>query len=390
VDSLGNKILEKDLLQQNLLFSGLKEESLHALIAVSNKEPLKEGQYLMREGDEAHELYFIIAGDLDIIKYDKETKTDFVVGKLHAGDTVGELAFIDKGQRSASVRASIDCQLLNIPFSALEELSARYSDINMIFQDISKRISKYLRQTTNVALIALKNELQEYKNRVSMGSFLIYVITAISLLVYTQMPLKYALAHVKDTSMISIPMIIALTLFAYLIIRACPFPMSTFGFTLKNTKKAVVESLYFTLPIMIFIVFAKWLIIHYVPKFKGDALFDPFALRPTVTVYYWIVNAFVYCLFVPIQEIMARGVLQGPLELFLVGKHKVWTAIIISNLIFSAAHVFLSEEIALAVFVMGIYFGWLYSRTYNLIGVIIAHCLIGIWGLSVVGVRIHG
>lgn len=382
--------MEKNLLRQNLLFSGLKEESLNALMSISNEETLKEGQNLMQEGDEASELYFIISGDLDIVKYDAETKTDFVVGKLHAGDTVGELALIDKGRRSASVRASTDCLLLKIPFSDFEKLSAQYSDINMIFQDISRRITKYLRQTTNVALIALKNELQEYKNRVSMGSFLIYVITALSLFVYSEIPLKYALTHVKDTSIISIPMIIGLTLFAYLIIRACPFPMSTFGFTLKNTKKAVVESLYFTLPILIIIVFIKWLVIHYVPKFKGDALFDPFALRPTVTVYYWMMNAFVYCLFVPIQEIMARGVLQGPLEIFLTGKHKVWKAIIISNLIFSAAHVFLSTEIALATFVMGIYFGWLYSRTYNLIGVIIAHCLIGIWGLSVVGVRLHG
>lgn len=343
----------------------------------------------MREGDEAREFYFIISGNLDVVKHDAETKTDFVVNKLQAGNTVGEMALIDKGKRSATIRASCDTELLTIPFDGFEKLSSQYPDISKIFEELSKQMSKNLRETTDVAFVALKNELQEYKNRVSMGSFLVYVITAISLFVFTVRPLKYALTHVSNTSLISIPMIIALTLFGYLIIRACPFPMETFGFTMKNTKKSVVESILFTIPIMGLIVLAKWLLIRHVPTFQGDALFDPFALKPHATLTQWIINAIVYCLFVPIQEIMARGALQGPLEKFLSGKHKVWTAILISNLIFSAAHVFLSEEIAIGVFIMGIYFGWLYSRTYNLIGVNIAHCIIGIWGLSVVGVRMH-
>ena len=382
-------MIETKLLKSNSLFNELNDKSLNALVVISEEETLKKGSYLMREGDEAHELYFILSGNLEIVKTEAETKTDFVVNTLHAGSTVGEMALMDKGRRSASIRAADECRLLKIPFAGIEKLATQFSDINTIFQEISRRLSQTLRETTDIAVVALKNELQEYKSRVSMGSFLVYVITAISIFIFTVRPLKYALAHVKDTSLISIPMIVGLTLFAYLIIKACPFPMSTFGFTLKNTKKAVVESIVFTLPIMGLIVVGKWLLIHHVPTFQGDALFDPFALRPTVTAFYWFMNAIVYCLFVPIQEIMARGALQGPLEKFLAGKNKVWTSIIISNLIFSAAHVFLSEEIALAVFIMGVYFGWLYSRTYNLIGVIIAHCLIGIWGLSVVGVRLH-
>jgi hypothetical protein len=32
-----------------------------------------------------------------------------------------------------------------------------------------------------------------------------------------------------------------------------------------------------------------------------------------------------------------------------------------------------------------VYFGWLYSRTHNLLGVWIAHALVGTIGLSIVG-----
>ena len=64
--------------------------------------------------------------------------------------------------------------------------------------------------------------------------------------------------------------------------------------------------------------------------------------------------------------------------------HKAAVAVLVSNLLFSAMHLFMSLEIALLVFIPGVYFGWLYSRTHNLLGVWIAHALVGTIGLSIV------
>jgi membrane protease YdiL (CAAX protease family) len=76
------------------------------------------------------------------------------------------------------------------------------------------------------------------------------------------------------------------------------------------------------------------------------------------------------------------------LERLLTGKRRVISAIFTANLIFSAAHIFLAEAVAITVFIVGLYLGWLYSRTHNLLGVILAHCLVGVWGLSIVGLHI--
>jgi CRP-like cAMP-binding protein len=374
-----------DFFKKNPLFQGLADESLKALHTISEEIKMKKGDFLMKEGDPASELFFIIEGDIEIIKYDVETKTHFVVNILHPGDTVGEQALIDKGRRSASIRAATDTRLYKITFADLNKLAKHNPEFQTVYNEISRQMSQKLRETTNVAAVALKNELIEYKHRVSMGSFLVYVITAISLFVYTVRPLKFALTHVADTTYISIPLIISLTFFAVLIIRACPFPLSVFGFTTRNWKKAIYEATIFTIPVLALIVFSKWCLIQFVPIYKNHAVFEPFALMPGATFKYWLLNSFVYCLFIPIQEIMARGALQGPLEKFLAGKNRVFTSIFISNLIFSSAHVFLSEQIAMIVFFSGLYFGWLYSRTYTLIGVILAHCLVGVWGLNVVG-----
>lgn len=374
-----------EYMRQNPLFSGLGEESLKALYSISEEMRLKKGDFLMREGDAASDLFFIFDGKVEIIKFDAETQTNFVVNLLHPGDTVGEQALIDKGKRSASVRAATNVKFYKISFANIENLSKQYPDFLTIYNEISRRISQKLRETTDVAAVALKKELLEFKNRVSMGTFLVYVITLITLFVFTVRPLKYALSHVPNTTFISIPLIVFLTLFVYFFIRACPFPLETFGFTRKNWKKALFESTIYSIPVLGLIVLIKWLLLKLNPAYKGHALFEPFALMPGETWSYWLLNSFVYCLFIPLQEIMARGALQGPMEKFLSGKNKVWTAIIISNLIFSSSHVFISEEVASLVFIFGVYFGWLYSRTYNLVGVINAHCIVGIWGLNVVG-----
>lgn len=377
-----------EIFSKNSLFSGLGADSLKALYSISEEYSLKKGDFLMKEGDEALEIFFILDGDLDIIKYDEQSKTNFVVNILHGGDTVGEQALIDKGRRSASIRAATDVRLLKIPFTGLEKLSNQYKDFAQVNAEISRRMSKKLRETTDVAFGALKKELEGYKHRVAMGQFLVYVITVISLFVYTVRPLKYALQHVSDTTYVSIPFIIVLTGFVVLIIRACPFPLSDFGFTTKLWKKSVVEGILFTIPVMASVIVIKWVSILYNPEYAGHDIFEPFALMQTKTLSYWITNSLFYCLFVPIQEIMARGALQGPMEKFLTGKWKVFTSIVISNFIFSSAHVFLSEEIAVLVLLSGLYFGWLYSRTYNLMGVIIAHCMLGVWGLNVIGPKL--
>jgi membrane protease YdiL (CAAX protease family) len=100
----------------------------------------------------------------------------------------------------------------------------------------------------------------------------------------------------------------------------------------------------------------------------------------------WWTFLFIYILIVvPLQEFVARGSLQGPLEEFLSSKYKVLLAILVSNLLFSTMHLFMSLEIALLTFIPGVYFGWLYSRTHNLLGVWIAHAIVGTIGLSIVG-----
>lgn len=378
-----------ELFAENPLITGLNEEQRRTLFSISQEITLDKEEYLMREGDPANEMFLILEGSLEISKYDAKYKQDYVIHTLHPGDSVGELALLDSGPRSASVRAKTVTCLRKLSFADIREIANKDNAINGIFFQLSKNISQRLRCTNDVVRDALEKQVDEYKTRVSMGNFVVNVIIALCLIAFGLDGLKYAMSIAPTSSYVTLPLTFSLLIFIYFLMRSSNLPWSSFGFTLTNLKRSVYEGVGFTCIIMILIVCLKWVLIQLIPAYEVRALIEPYALfkNPTDhTMQVWLALFAIYGLFVaPLQELMARGALQGLLEQFLTGEHKVFLSIIASNLIFSTAHLFMSFQIGLLVFVGGLYLGWLYSRTHNLVGVWVAHWLMGSWALSVVG-----
>ena len=378
-----------ELFANNPLVTGLSEEQIRTLFSISQEITLDKEKYLMREGDPANEMFLILEGSLEVTKYDAKYMQDYVIHTLHAGDSVGELALLDSGPRSASVRAKTFTRLRKLSFADINEIANKDKAINIIFFQLSKNISQRLRCTNDVVRDALEKQVDEYKARVSMGNFVVNVIIALCLIAFGLDGLKYAMSIAPTSSYVTIPLTFSLLIFIYFLMRSSNLPWSSFGLTLTNLKRSVYEGVGFTCIIMVLIVGLKWAFIHFIPAYEGRSLIEPFALFKNPadhTMEVWLTLLVMYGLVVsPLQELMARGALQGLLEQFLTGEHKIFLSIIASNLIFSTAHLFMSFQIGILVFVGGLYLGWLYSRTHNLVGVWVAHWLLGSWALSVVG-----
>ena len=90
---------------------------------------------------------------------------------------------------------------------------------------------------------------------------------------------------------------------------------------------------------------------------------------------------------VPLQELVVRGALQGFLHEFLSGRGRLTWAIVLSNLMFSTAHVFISPFYSYATFGLGLFWGVLYARQGTLVGVSVSHAIVGIWSIFVLGTR---
>ena len=75
---------------------------------VSDFESYSEGQIIFKDGELGDQMYFVVAGEVDIHIRDK------VVDTVGMGSILGEMALIDDKPRSATARAKTACKLIAI------------------------------------------------------------------------------------------------------------------------------------------------------------------------------------------------------------------------------------------------------------------------------------
>lgn len=359
---------------------------------ISKQIRLKEGDELFREGEKGDELYFILDGTVEVSKQDPIEQTNYRIETLKPGEVLGEIAFIDRGPRSASVQAKTSVYLRSISFNQLDEFAQKHPDFSRIYAHLSKNISQRLRKINDSTLESIQHEIEENKIRTKMGLFLIYISVSISVYNYSFKGLKYLLTIVPNTSYISVPFTLFIYVCFIIFMRYSQIPWREFEIRFNNTKKSVIDAFLFSLPVMLLLIPMKWILIQFNSSYAGHQLFEPFAVILDLQDKNWSswleLNSVYWFLIVPVQELLARGTVQTLLEKFLFGKWKVPLSIILSNLIFSTSHTFYSFNLGIVVFCGGLLIGWSYSRTHNLIGCCLLHGLLGTWLFSILGIQV--
>ena len=115
------------LIRQIPLFFGLSPRQLQAFLRICRTSEVDDSDHLCRFGDTSNRLYILIEGRLEIISPSGVSLT-FV----EPVTTVGEMGFMSRRPRSATVRAAGTCRLLTVEYHDFEamiennhELSAR-------------------------------------------------------------------------------------------------------------------------------------------------------------------------------------------------------------------------------------------------------------------------
>ena len=101
------------------LLAGLEGNLLDRLAAQTRSLGVKAGEWLFREGDPADSAYVIAMGRLEVVA---EGPPETVLRTLKRGDVLGELALLQEGRRSASVRAVRDTWLVTLGRGDFEAL----------------------------------------------------------------------------------------------------------------------------------------------------------------------------------------------------------------------------------------------------------------------------
>src|SRR5437588_1708079 len=109
-----------DSLNGSFHSSDLDELSLSAFGAGLKRIFLPGGQILFRENEVADSLYIVISGCVGVVVRGNDGH-DVLVARIPAGETVGEMGFLDGGIRSATVEALRDTELLKFDKASYED-----------------------------------------------------------------------------------------------------------------------------------------------------------------------------------------------------------------------------------------------------------------------------
>ena len=113
--------VERQLLQ--MFGSGLTSADIRDVVEQAEVRPVKPGEPILVEGAEGDDIFVIRRGSMIVEK--KVGGKDVFLSYLPAGSYVGEMALIDGGPRTATVRAAIRSEVVRIPGEAFRALLAR-------------------------------------------------------------------------------------------------------------------------------------------------------------------------------------------------------------------------------------------------------------------------
>ncbi|VAW29842.1 hypothetical protein MNBD_CHLOROFLEXI01-1360 [hydrothermal vent metagenome] len=93
-----------NLLKRVQLFANLKSDELEQLAAIAHEQKVSAGETIITQNTTGNELYIVATGSVEVYIQGLDDARSLVV--LGKGQVIGEMALIDQGYRSASVRTT--------------------------------------------------------------------------------------------------------------------------------------------------------------------------------------------------------------------------------------------------------------------------------------------
>lgn len=103
-----------ELLRSVGLFYGLTDAQLQRLIDISEEVYCDDEEVIFRQDDEGDRLFFVREGQVEILIRRRPHEPEHSQVFLGRGQIFGEMALIDMGKRSATVRCSRDKTILHV------------------------------------------------------------------------------------------------------------------------------------------------------------------------------------------------------------------------------------------------------------------------------------
>ncbi len=132
-------------LQRMAIFGGIIDEVIADLVERANMIEVKAGEYFFRGGERGNSAFVLEVGEVSVRRMHEGQ--EHLLRYLCAGDCFGEVALLDFGPRSASVRAEQDCSAIELTASSLAKVAkGQPAQFAMIYMNLGRELSRRLRE----------------------------------------------------------------------------------------------------------------------------------------------------------------------------------------------------------------------------------------------------
>jgi CRP-like cAMP-binding protein len=369
------------------LTKGFTDEELTKFSSLGTSINYPAETIIFNENDTIDCFYIIVNGEAEVFKkivneYDESHI--HVLSKLKVNDVIGDMALIENKPRSASFRASTDLTVLCFELAAIKE----DTQLNLqLTHNLACILSERLRYNNDITVKSMEEGLNESISRKALSIFIIAYLWIFCIYTLAFRGLIYLQGQLIEATPLSASILTVFALGVATAMYLVGIPYSRFGITLYDWRRKTVEAVLYSIPFCLIILAIKIGIVYWFPQMGYKHVFSFFGSAFIVSWVDCLLAIFLYILFSPIQEFIARCASQMPLYLFMSGSEtfRKWNAIILSNLLFATAHSFLGLLLSAVVFIPGIFWGWLFHKQRSLVGVSVSHIILGVWTLFIVG-----
>lgn len=135
-----------DLLTSHSLFADCEPDELSDVLLRGHHRSFKRDQELMAQGAEGDSLFIVLSG-LARVSMVAANGREIVLDYAEPGAVLGEIAFLDKGERTASVHAIDPVEVLILSRAAFDEIVARHKGMAL---RLLRAMARRLRQSNQV------------------------------------------------------------------------------------------------------------------------------------------------------------------------------------------------------------------------------------------------
>ncbi|MGI8482315.1 MAG: cyclic nucleotide-binding domain-containing protein, partial [Chthoniobacterales bacterium] len=157
----------RSILQNEPLFQCLEESQLESVLKRAQLERFGRGERLIEEGAPGDSMFILLRGSAQVSV--AKNGSNIRVGVLRSGDCFGEMSLLTGENRTATVRAENDCEVLEISKPVMGEI---FRDSPECLNQLSELLAKRKLETEGVMKDAASPQEHATKERDYKASFL--------------------------------------------------------------------------------------------------------------------------------------------------------------------------------------------------------------------------